>query len=118
MVKNASMRIPLSNFRMRESSIIPLVLIYLSHTRLVIAHMVSIVSQFIHNPFKSHLKVVYCIICYLKGTCEMIILFQKAKEISLKARSDVSRVGSIDKRSTIEYYTFMAENLITWRSKK
>ena len=41
-------------------------LIYLSHTRLDIAYVVSVVSQFIHAPRKPHMNVVDHILKYLK----------------------------------------------------
>ena len=43
-------------------------LIYLSHTRLKIAFSISVVSQFMNNPIKEHMKVVYHILRYLKMT--------------------------------------------------
>ena len=41
-------------------------LIYLSHTQLDIAFVVSMVSQFMHLPNKKHLEVVYQTLRYLK----------------------------------------------------
>jgi Reverse transcriptase (RNA-dependent DNA polymerase) len=42
-------------------------LIYLSHTRPDIGYVVSLVSQFIHNPSEDHMDAVMRIIKYLKG---------------------------------------------------
>ena len=42
-------------------------LIYLSHTQPDIAYVVSVVSQFTHNPKETHLKVVYSIGLPLKA---------------------------------------------------
>jgi len=42
-------------------------LIYLAHIRPDIAYVVGVVSQFMHNPRKTHLKSVYRILHYLKG---------------------------------------------------
>ena len=52
-------------------------LIYLSHTRLDIAFAVSLVSQFMHSPYKKHLEAVYRILRYLKGTPGKGLLLQK-----------------------------------------
>ncbi|RDX97470.1 putative mitochondrial protein, partial [Mucuna pruriens] len=43
-------------------------LIYLSHTRLDIAYVVSVVSQFMHDPRERHLQVVERILQYLKAS--------------------------------------------------
>jgi len=41
-------------------------LIYLAHTRPDIAHSVSVINQFMHEPKESHLQAVYRILHYLK----------------------------------------------------
>ena len=43
-------------------------IIYLSHTRLDIAYVVSVVSQFMHDPRERHLQIVNRIIQYLKAS--------------------------------------------------
>ena len=43
-------------------------LIYLSHTRLEIAFLVSVVIQFMHTPIKEHLSAIHKILRYLKMT--------------------------------------------------
>ena len=43
-------------------------LIYLSHARLDIAYVVSVVSQFMHNPNEIHIESVFKILRYLKAT--------------------------------------------------
>ena len=55
-------------------------LIYLAHTPLDIAFVVSCVSQFMHSLSKSHLDAVYWILKYLKGTPGRGLLFQKNEE--------------------------------------
>lgn len=70
-------------------------LICLSHTRPNIDYAVSVVSQFMHNSKEPHLRVVYQIIQYLKGTSGKGILFKK-RELNLEAYTNaLSR--SIDK---------------------
>jgi hypothetical protein len=43
-------------------------LIYLCHTRPDIAYAVSVVSRYMHDPRTGHMKIVYQILRYLKGT--------------------------------------------------
>lgn len=96
-------------------------LIYLSHTRPDIAFAINVVSQFMHNPREMHLKAVYRILHYLKGTVGRGILFKKARNINitLEAYTDADYVGSlVDRRSTSGYCIFLGDNLVTWRSKK
>nr|GEV82312.1 putative ribonuclease H-like domain-containing protein [Tanacetum cinerariifolium] len=51
-------------------------LIYLSHTRPDIAYVVVVVSQFMHQPQKNHMKAVMRILRYLKGTTGHGVLFK------------------------------------------
>ena len=94
-------------------------LIYLSHTRPDIAYAVGVVSQFMHNPKESHLRAVYQILQYLKGTPGKGILFKKGQNLTLEAYTDADYARSmVDRRSTSGYCTFLGGNLVTWRSKK
>ena len=43
-------------------------LIYLSHTRPDIAYVVSVVSQFMHNPSEDHMSAIIRILHYLKSS--------------------------------------------------
>ncbi|RVX07727.1 putative transposon Ty5-1 protein YCL074W [Vitis vinifera] len=47
---------------------LPRKLIYLSHTRPDIAFAISVVSQYMHAPYKEHMEAVYGILKYLKGS--------------------------------------------------
>ena len=94
-------------------------LIYLSHTRLDIAYIVGVVSQFMHNLKKIHLQVVHRILHYLKSSPGKGILFKKGTKLTLEAYTDVDYVGLVvNRRSTSGYCTFVGRNLVTWRSKK
>ena len=94
-------------------------LIYLSHTRPDIAYAVSVVSQFLHNPRKTHLQAVYRILQYLKGSLGKGILFKRSTRLNIEAYTDADYAGSVvDRRSTSGYCVFIGENLVTWRSKK
>ena len=63
-------------------------LIYLAHTRPGIAFSVSVVSQFMHSPYKGHLKAVYRILRYLKGTPGKGLCFKKGVQRTIEAYTD------------------------------
>ncbi|XP_062099709.1 uncharacterized mitochondrial protein AtMg00810-like [Humulus lupulus] len=94
-------------------------LIYLSHTRPDIAFGVSMVSQFMHRPYKEHLEVAYRILRYLKGSPGRVLLFKKNNNRSIEAFTNADWAGSVtDRKATSGYCTFVWGNLVTWRSKK
>ena len=95
-----------------------LVVIYLSHTRPNIAFVVSVVSQFMHDPRERHLQAVNQILQYLKGSPGKGLLFKRGDMI-LEAYTDVNYACSlVDRRSSSGYFTFLVGNLVTLRSKK
>ena len=59
-------------------------LIYLAHTQPDIAYAVGVVRQFMHNPKEVHLRAVYRILHYLKGTPGKSIFFKKERPCHLK----------------------------------
>ena len=81
-------------------------LIYLSHTRPDIAFVVSLVSQFMHNPKEDHLQAVFRIFRYLKGSPGRGLLFSKQdKSLDVEAFTDVDWASSVDdRRPTSSYY--------------
>ena len=59
------------------------------------------------------------IVGYLKGTCGQGILFKKNGNLDLLAYTDVDWARDRDGRlSTYGYFTFVGDNLVTWKSKK
>nr|GEW17959.1 ribonuclease H-like domain-containing protein [Tanacetum cinerariifolium] len=95
--------------------------IYLTITRPDIAYTVSCLSQFMHNPLRSHLKTVIKVIRYLKGSpCKGInVIKGSASSIDLKAYSDPDWARCADtRRSIIGYGVFMCGSLVSWKSKK
>lgn len=94
-------------------------LIDLSHTRPDIAYLVSVVSQFMHDPQERHLQAVDKILQYLKMSPGRGLLFKKSEQLSMEVYTDADYAGSIvDRRSTIGYCMFLGGNLVTWRSEK
>ncbi|XP_042491251.1 secreted RxLR effector protein 161-like [Macadamia integrifolia] len=94
-------------------------LVYLSYTRPDIAHVVSPVSQYMHDPYSSHTEVVIHILRYLKTALGNDILFSPLEHIRVEAYTDANWASSPnDHRSTSGYYTFVGGKLVTWHSKK
>ena len=94
-------------------------LIYLSHTRPDIAYVVSVVSQFMHNPSEEHMNAVIRILHYLKSSPGKGLMFSKNNHLNVEGYTDADWAGSIlDRKSTSGYFTFVGGNLVTWRSKK
>ncbi|RVW90212.1 Retrovirus-related Pol polyprotein from transposon RE1 [Vitis vinifera] len=94
-------------------------LIYLSHTRLDIAFVVSTISLYMHSPYEAHMNAIYKILQYLKGIPRKGLHVGQHDQFKIKAFMDADWAGSIeDRRSTSSYCTFVFGNLVTWRSKK
>ena len=94
-------------------------LIYLSHTRPNIAYAVSLVSQFMHDPRKTHMEAVSRILCYLKSAPGKGLLFSNNGHLRIESFIDADWAGSLDdRRSTSGYCTLVGGNLVTWKSKK
>ncbi|KAM2009450.1 hypothetical protein ACFX16_004219 [Malus domestica] len=94
-------------------------LIYLIITRPDISYAVSIVSQFMHSPTTTHLKIVHRILRYLKDSVGRDILMKKNNHTTIIGYTDADWAGnSIDRKSTTGFCTFVGGNLVTWKSKK
>ncbi|XP_071687777.1 uncharacterized protein [Rutidosis leptorrhynchoides] len=94
-------------------------LIYLTHTRPDIAHVVGVVSQFMHQPQKHHMDAVWRIIKYLKGTVGDGVLFKRNHHLETQIFTDAGYRGEKgDRKSTAGYFALVGGNLVTWRSKK
>ena len=92
---------------------------YLIVTRPDIAHLVSIVSQYMSSPTVNHWVAVEQILCYLKGVLRRGILYSNHGHNRLECFTDADWVGSTkDRRSTTGYRIFVGGNLVSWKSKK
>src|SRR5262249_43169856 len=84
-----------------------------------IAFVVSIVSQFMSAPTVKHWKALEQILCYLKRTPRLGILYSNHGHTRMECLSDADWAGSkSDKRSTTGYCVFIGGNLVSWKSKK
>ncbi|CAN6444973.1 unnamed protein product [Victoria cruziana] len=94
-------------------------LIYFTLTRLDITYAVNVVSQFMHAPSNTHMRVVQRILCYLKKNPGRGLLYIKQETVDLEAYTDVDWAESVDgRKSTTGYYIYMGDNLIIYRSKR
>ncbi|XP_070672568.1 uncharacterized mitochondrial protein AtMg00810-like [Malus domestica] len=68
---------------------------------------------------EDHMAAVMRILNYLKGAPGRRLIFMKHGHIEVNGYTDANWVGNItDRRSTLGYFTIIAGNLVTWRSKK
>jgi hypothetical protein len=88
-------------------------------TRPDLAHAVSVVSRFMHNPGKEHWNAVKWILRYLKGTTDFGLLFDKnsVKTNDVIGFVDSDYAGDLDKRRSISGYIFsLCGSAVSWKA--
>lgn len=94
-------------------------LIYLRYTRPDIVYAVSVVSQFMYRPSDEHMEAVYRILRYLKSCPGKGVLFERNENLEISGYTDADWAGDqTDRKSTSEYFMFVGNSLVSWRSKK
>ncbi|GJU89342.1 ribonuclease H-like domain-containing protein [Tanacetum coccineum] len=94
-------------------------LIYLTNTRHDISYVVHCLSQFMHSPLMSHLKIAFKIFKYLKRCPGLRIHFVKTSGMFLSAFSDAGWAKCVIPRKYVTgYCVFLNNSLISWKSKK
>ena len=92
---------------------------YLTVTRPDVAFAVSVISQFMDCPRKTHWDAVIRILRYLKGAPGRGLLYKDHGHIRVKGYTDADWAGSPgDRRSTTGYCVMVGGNLVSWKSKK
>ena len=92
---------------------------YLTITRPVIAHSVSVVSQYMSSPTVGNWALVEHILCHLKRAPGRGILYSDHGHNRVECFTDADWAGSKeDRRSTSSYCVFVGGNLVSWKSKK
>ncbi|GJW72857.1 ribonuclease H-like domain-containing protein [Tanacetum coccineum] len=76
-------------------------LIYLTHTRANISYYVHCLSQFIHKPLRSHLKIALKVLRYLKGNRGRGVHIVKQPKTSLEAFVDADWAKCIATRKSV-----------------
>jgi hypothetical protein len=70
-------------------------------------------------PRVSHWEAIIRIIRYLKKAPGLGILYRPNGHLQVEGFTDADWAGSLlDRRSITRYCTFLASNLVTWKSKK
>nr|GEV69815.1 ribonuclease H-like domain-containing protein [Tanacetum cinerariifolium] len=94
-------------------------LIYLTHTSPDISYLVHCLSQFMHKPLKSHLKIALKVLRYLKGCPGKGIHIVKQPKPSLEAFVDADWAKCIVTRKSITGFCVKLNGfLVSWKSKK
>ena len=94
-------------------------LLYLTASRPDILFSVCLCARFQSDPRESHLTIVKRIFRYLKGTTNLGLLYRKSLDYKLVRFCDADYVGDrIERKSTNGNCQFLAENLISWASKR
>jgi hypothetical protein len=94
---------------------------YLVNTHPDLAFAIGCVSHFLEEPWEDHLAVVKKILCYVAGTCNWGLWFdrQKINQMLLTGFGDADFVGDVDARkSTTGVIFFLVNSPITWQSTK
>ena len=89
-------------------------LIYLTHTRPVIAYVVSMVSPFMQAPSIEHMNAFYRILRYLKNASREGLMYTKKEAPTTEGYTYADWVGDHStRRLTLGYFTFVKGNLVT-----
>jgi hypothetical protein len=70
----------------------------MSHTRPNIAYVVSVVSQFMHNPSDEHMGAVNQILCYLKSSPGKGLMFYKNNHLNVEGYTDADWAWNVLER--------------------
>lgn len=94
-------------------------LIYLTNTRPDIAFSIQTLSQFMHSPRKSHLRLAIRVLRYLKHSPGKGINIKKSENLNLSAYVDADWGKCLSTRRSVSgYCLFLGDSLISWKSKK
>ncbi|GJT38124.1 ribonuclease H-like domain-containing protein [Tanacetum coccineum] len=94
-------------------------LIYLTHTRPDISYVVHVLSQYMHAPMQSHLKLAFGVLRYLKNSPGKGITFNKSSgmDLNIYVDSDWAKC-KVTRKGVSGYSVFLGNSLANWKSKK
>lgn len=94
-------------------------LMYLTITRPDITFAVNKICQYSSAPRSPHLRAVYKVLEYVKGTIGQGLFYSAEDTLTLKGFADADWASCQDsRRSTTGFTMFVGSSLVSWRSKK
>lgn len=94
-------------------------LIYLTITRSDISYGVQVLSQILHKPTKTHLKIAFRLLRYLEGNPGRGVLITKSDTFELKGYVDADWAKCLSTRRYVtRYMVYFNNSLISWKNKK
>uniref|UniRef100_A0A3Q7HBJ2 Helicase ATP-binding domain-containing protein n=1 Tax=Solanum lycopersicum TaxID=4081 RepID=A0A3Q7HBJ2_SOLLC len=94
-------------------------LFYLTMTRLDIAFMVQVLSQFMHSPKTSHMEASIRVVKYIKGTVGLGLFMPSSKSSELTSYCDSDWAACVEsRRSVTGYVVKFGSVVISWKAKK
>ncbi|GJU60538.1 ribonuclease H-like domain-containing protein [Tanacetum coccineum] len=82
-------------------------------------YVLDLLIMFMHSLLKSHLKIAFKILRYLKSCPSLGIHFSKSSGMNLKAFSDADWAKCVVTRKSVTgYCVFLNDSLVSWKSKK
>ncbi|GJU46458.1 putative RNA-directed DNA polymerase, partial [Tanacetum coccineum] len=94
-------------------------LIYLTHTRPDISYAVHCLSQHMHAPLQSHLRIALRVIRYLKNSPGTGIQIYKDNNLKLSCFTDSDWAKCLRTRKSVSgFCVFLGRSLVSWKSKK
>ncbi|GKE57222.1 hypothetical protein Tco_1496407 [Tanacetum coccineum] len=86
-------------------------------TRPDIAHAMSVVSQYMVHPGKEHWNAVKCIFRYLKGTCDVGLIYGSEREYLVAGYLDSNYAMDLDaRRSLTGYVLTIGNSVVSWKA--
>ena len=92
-------------------------LIYLKVTHPNITYIVSVLSQFMHEPRMVHWEGALRVLAYIKRAPGKGLIYQRHDHLRIEAYSDAGYAGDKGDRKTTEYCTYVGGKLVTWHSR-
>uniref|UniRef100_A0A3Q7EZ67 Reverse transcriptase Ty1/copia-type domain-containing protein n=1 Tax=Solanum lycopersicum TaxID=4081 RepID=A0A3Q7EZ67_SOLLC len=94
-------------------------LLYLTMTRINIAYVVQLLSQFMHKPKQSHFEAALRVVKYIKGFPGLGLLMPADSSCKFEAFCDSDWGGCLQiRRSVTSYLVKFGNAVVSWKSKK